>query len=50
MAALEAEGCPVCQVSWPVAVGALWGGLYGNAKIVLGAPSALLASGEVVPL
>jgi hypothetical protein len=37
-------------VYWPDDVGALWGGIYGNAKILRGSPSAVLASGEVVPL
>jgi hypothetical protein len=31
-------------------VGALWNGLYGNAKIKQGAPLAILSSGEQVPL
>jgi hypothetical protein len=47
---LESEGNPVCRVSWPEPLAALWGGVYGNAKIEAGPPSAVLASGEVVPL
>jgi hypothetical protein len=47
---LEREGCPVCVVYWPTPPAALWGGVYGNAKIKAGPPSAVLASGEEVPL
>lgn len=41
---------PVCAVYWPEAVGTLWGGVYGNAKIHKGEPLAVLSSGERVPL
>lgn len=48
--ALESEGNPVCLVYWPEPPAALWGGVYGNAKIKPGSPSAVMASGEVVIL
>lgn len=40
----------MCVIYWPEPVGALWGGLYGVAKIRAGSRAAVLSSGEVVPL
>jgi hypothetical protein len=47
---LEGQVNPVTQVQWPEDVGALWGGVYGAAKISKGEPLAVLSSGERVPL
>lgn len=47
---LEGPDCPVCRVYWPDAVGALWGGVYGHAKIEQGEPLAVLADGRRIPL
>ena len=50
LSALEAVSVPVCVVYWPEAVGELWSGVYGHAKIYQGEPLAVLSSGERVPL
>lgn len=50
MSALEAAEVPVCAVYWPDDVGALWCGVYGNAKVHKGEPLAVLSSGKRIPL
>jgi hypothetical protein len=47
---METEGNSVCVVYWPEPPAEVWGGTFGNAKILRGEPSAVLASGQVVPL
>jgi len=47
---IEREGNPICVVYWPEPNAALWGGQFGNARIIKGEPGALLSSGERVPL
>lgn len=47
---LESPNNGVCRVRWPDAVGELWNGVYGNAKIETGDPEATTADGKRHPL